>query len=106
MRNFTLLKYFQVKSDKWNYLNDIHNLIDIAIQLLSYITIIFNIYRNLNTSHVTNSLTSSSSAQSKATKTDSITTTENINFDHLAYYQSIIDQLNAIILFFSWIKVT
>ena len=77
---------------KCAYFKDVYNLMDWGILLLSYFTIGTSIYRTVQVNNTLDNLL--------------VNNAKFQNFDSLTYCQELFNQASAMVVFFSWIKVT
>jgi polycystin 2 len=88
---YTVEEAIEIYVNKFSYFKNFWNCLDVAILLISYIGIIFNIYRAGKVSALLDNLLANSSSYPE--------------FDYLAYCQSLFNYAIAITAFCCWIKI-
>lgn len=89
---YTLEETVDICYNGCKYFKDLYNLIDWVILGLSYATIGLSIYRTIQVNVLLDKLLVSGTSKFE-------------NFDNLTYYQEVFNQMSAVVVFITWIKI-
>uniref|UniRef100_A0AAX7TS99 EF-hand domain-containing protein n=1 Tax=Astatotilapia calliptera TaxID=8154 RepID=A0AAX7TS99_ASTCA len=81
----------ELKIHKFSYFNSIWNILDIVVILLAIVAIIFNVFRTIKVDSLLGNLLKNPNIYS--------------DFEFLAFWQTQYNNMNAVNLFFAWIKI-
>ncbi|XP_053358417.1 polycystic kidney disease 2-like 1 protein [Clarias gariepinus] len=81
----------EVRIHKCSYFTNIWNILDVVVLLLAIVAIIFNVFRTVKVNNLLGSLLKDPSSYA--------------DFEFLAFWQTQYNNMNAVNLFFAWIKI-
>ncbi|KAI5107961.1 polycystic kidney disease 2-like 1 protein, partial [Silurus meridionalis] len=81
----------EVRIHKCSYFTSIWNILDVVVLLLAVVAIVFNVFRTIKVNNLLGSLLKNSSIYA--------------DFEFLAFWQTQYNNMNAVNLFFAWIKI-
>ncbi|XP_030068239.1 polycystin-2-like protein 2 [Microcaecilia unicolor] len=88
---FVIQEVMKLKKQKWDYFRSVWNMLDVLLVLISFLSIVFNLYRTSKVSLLIEKLLN--------------TPNQYPNFQFLAYWQTQYNNMIAVTVFFAWIKI-